>query len=205
MEIRDKIINSAMDLFLKYGLKNVTMDEVAASIGISKRTIYENFSNKKELLAASVDRMIQTHIEYEEEMKSKTSNIIEEIFITMMNMDEHFQSRIKVGMDMKKYYPDIFEAKIGTQYERAYEKMKVALERGVEQGIISPDTNFDFAVFLIMETIYNILSRPEILIIKKISVIEAFRYIIIYFFRGISTDKGIAIMDEKIAEMKNRK
>lgn len=164
-----------------------------------------NFSNKKELLAACVDKMIEAHNEFEVELKRTTSNIIEEIFIMMSNLDEHFHCRTKFEMDLKRFYPDIYEDKIGRQYDSAYEKMKTILQKGVEQGIISPDTNLDFAVFLILETIYNILIRPETFVTKKISVIDAFRYIIIYFFRGISTDKGIAIMDEKINEMKNIK
>lgn len=198
MDIREKIIQSSTELFLANGLKSITMDDVATHLGISKRTIYENFANKKELLEACVESIIQAHDELENEIREKSENVIEEIFWAFNDIDENYSQRGRLTRDIQKYYPDIYETKISNRYEASREKLLETLSRGVEQGIISPDTNLDFAVFIVMETLYNVLSHPETLISKKVSFVDALKYVIIHFFRGVSTEKGIAIMDTYI-------
>lgn len=198
METREKILVAATELFLRDGLKSVTMDDVAARLGMSKRTIYENFANKKELLTACVDYVSEEARKKDEVIMAKAENVIDEIFMSFGGIDDKFNNRSRFIKDIQKYYPDIFENNICSGFEKAQSKFMNTLERGVAQGIISPDANLDFVVFIIMETLYNVLSRQETLLSKNVSIPDALQYVIIYFFRGISTEKGTKIMDTYI-------
>lgn len=199
MELRDKIIHAATKLLIYQGLKQVTMDDVAASIGISKRTIYENFSDKKELISACVGYIICQQEEQELVIIKQSSSLVEELFTLFSLVDEDYKKRDKVALEIKKYYPDIFQEHYTGHYEAVYDKMCNRLRRGIAQGIILPETNVNFAVYVILETLHHLMISPEKIIKTHVAVLDAFKYVIIYFFRGISTQRGIELIDAKIA------
>lgn len=202
MTVKEKIVAASASLFTSHGVKTITMDEVAANLGMSKRTIYENFSNKEELIAACTDFLHRRQETMEQEIIASSETIVDEMFALFAKIDENFASHGRYAEEIKKYYPDVFEEKFCSHYDQAAVKFKKRLQRGIEQGIILPDTNLDFAVHVILETLYNLLSRQELVTRKNISIVNAFKYVLIYFFRGISTNKGIRLMDEKLEKFK---
>lgn len=201
MEIRDKIIQASSTLFINNGLKSVTMDDVASSIGISKRTIYETFKDKRELICATVDFFIESQQCQTKKIAKEAENLVEELFSLFELMDENFSRRGRISLEVRKYYPEIFQQHYIKHYEDAASDLRARLERGISQGIILANTNVNFAVYVIMETINNLMISPEkIAVSTQVLVPDAFKYVIIYFFRGISTQKGIDMIDKKIAE-----
>lgn len=203
MTIKEKIVISATNLFLSSSLKTVTMDEIANEMGISKRTIYENFSNKKELIVASVEYQHQKqHVEINEAI-SGCENVFAEIFAVFSMVDDSFKLRGRFMDELKRFYPEIFENSTCKYYEESIESLRDRLRRGIRQGLILPETNINFAVFVVIEVIYSILSRTEMIPVKDVSGPRAFIYVLTYFFRGISTEKGIHLIDELI--LKNNK
>ena len=85
MEIKDRIINKAGELFFQYGIRNISMDELASSLGISKRTIYENFKDKEDILYSLLLKQKEERDKYFREMLSKEYNVIE-IFIKIIEV-----------------------------------------------------------------------------------------------------------------------
>ena len=78
-ELRERIIDTAVEAFTKHGIKSITMDEIAASLGISKRTLYEVFSDKETLLEACVLRRQEKEEQYLKEILAVASNVLEVI------------------------------------------------------------------------------------------------------------------------------
>lgn len=198
MEIRDKIIKASTEQFMHYGIKSVTMDDIAAGLGMSKRTIYEHFTNKKELLRACCRGMNMQMEEKDQQIIQDAETIVDELVASFGQVDEHYNQQGKFVSDIKKFYPELFEEEFCAHYEHAYSNLKNRLERGIAQGIIKPDINLDFAVYMILETMFNVVTRPERIIKMQIHITAAFKYITIYLFRGLSTDKGIALIDSKM-------
>lgn len=110
-----------------------------------------------------------------------------------------------MSFEIKKYYPDIYDRAYKQHYETSYKRMKEWLAKGVEQQLILPDIDIDLTVYVITETINNLALRPERITVTNLSLIESFKYVIIYFFRGISTSKGVELIDALISKEKNIK
>ena len=105
MEIREKIIEEALSQFLTYGIRNVTMDRIAANIGISKRTVYEIFKDKTELIHTCIKELRQKHEERNHEIISSSRNVIDTIFTFMREGIKNMSSINPVFfMDMKKFW-----------------------------------------------------------------------------------------------------
>src|ERR1700754_5091546 len=88
MDVKERILTKAAELFMRYGIRSITMDEIAAQLGISKKTIYQFFTDKDEMVEAVVDEEI-THNELEcQRFSSSCENAVHEIFIAIEEMEE---------------------------------------------------------------------------------------------------------------------
>lgn len=198
MDIRTKIITASNELFLEHGLKSITMDEIAETVGMSKRTIYENFENKHALISACIDYLHERKMESENDMIKSSENIIEELFLMLKNAKVMQKRESRLAQELKKFFPDLFMEHYQKRSEEMSARLQQRLQRGIEQGIILPNTNIRLSVFMIFETIYEIVARPDRLINTNIDIEEAFKYVLISFFRGIATAKGVELIDKTI-------
>lgn len=197
MDIKEKIVQGAAEQFMLYGVKSVTMDEIASALGMSKRTIYEHFANKKELLMAVVDHIHEQQDCQERELSAKSETVLDEFFNLFNQMDDRYQRIGKFTFEVGKFYPEVYEHKYHNYHEKAIERLKQRMQKGIEQGVILPTLNLEFSTYMLMEMVYNVITRRRRIIQMHIPLTEAFKYIIIYLLRGFSTDKGIRIIDEK--------
>src|ERR1700689_2332661 len=88
MENKERILQKATDLFMRYGIRSVTMDEIATQLGISKKTIYQFFTDKDEMVEAVVDQEIQKNEEECRHFRDNSENALHEIFIALEEMEE---------------------------------------------------------------------------------------------------------------------
>ncbi len=106
METEIRILAGAEELFSRFGIKNVTMDEIARHLGMSKKTIYLHYIDKNKLVQEVVNRMIQAHDHQCKEFESKSENAINEIFLIMNYMNAFFsQMNPNLFFDMQRYHP----------------------------------------------------------------------------------------------------
>lgn len=202
MTPKEKIIVASTDLFLINGIKGITMDDVSSNVGMSKRTIYEHFENKRELISACVDHIHQQQEQMTDELVNKDRGVIDELFLLIEPIDRNTARQQKFNSDIKRYYPDIFEARYIKHYATAISKLRDRIQRGINEGVVLPSTNLDFSAYVIMEILYGLVSRPEGVVPTRFSINESMKYVIIFFFRGISTAKGMALIDEKLEKYK---
>ncbi|MEG2758277.1 MAG: TetR/AcrR family transcriptional regulator [Rikenellaceae bacterium] len=202
MEINEKIVAVSSQLFMDFGIKGVTMDNVASNLGMSKRTLYEHFSDKKGLVAACVENMLSCQMIYEDEVMDASETVIDELFMLFKHMDDNYNKRGKMAFEIKKYYPEIYEVMYIRYYKNSCLRMKEWLVRGVKQGLIISEIDIDLTVYVIIETLNNLALRPERITTSNLSLIDSFKYVIIYFFRGISTNKGVNYIDTLIKKEK---
>lgn len=204
MGIKDRIIEGTLELMVIDGIKHTTMDSVANHIGASKRTIYEHFEDKKNLIHTCITTLIEQQERDAAEVIAGSSNVMEELFRMFKLINKRIESNGRIALEVKRHYPAIFNTTFKTRYERSYAKMIQTLETGIEQGLILKEANVKFVAYVIMTSVHSLMtSQDKIFTLASISPTESYKYVILYFFRGISTSNGINEIDRLISETKN--
>lgn len=192
----DRIIDGGEDLFLKAGIKSVTMDDIARHLGISKKTIYHFFKDKNELVIALVKRKLQEDECQMEDIISKSGNVIEEM-INMMKVSQEIFSRINpiVIHDMQKYHPDAWKQFQDFKADVLIRTLEELLTKGIKQGYIRPDLDVRIIARMRVSQVEmgfntNLFPLAEFNPwAVQVQFLEHFNY-------GICTLKGYQLLDE---------
>jgi len=190
----DQIIEKAQDLFFRYGLRSITMDDLAREMTISKKTLYASFSNKQEIINIITLNLIGEHEQNCKRIKKNADNAIQEVLMYVTSLKSIFQQfNQKIIYEMKKYYPEswqIFKKYIG---EFVSESIMNNLNRGIKEGLYRNNINKDINVKLRIEQMQIIstlfLSTPNFS--KK----KVFKELFLQILYGMSTLKGHNLID----------
>lgn len=199
MEIRTRILDEAKQQFFRYGIRNITMDDIAAALGISKRTVYEVFKNKNELVVTCLKELAVQQDKIYTEIIYNSGNVIETFALFIREGIKVMNSVNPVFVsDLKKFYPAIADTVFKDSDKKRYDMTYQLLERGIEEGIFRKDINIPIITRLFHEQI-NVITDEQMFPRDRFDHVEVFRNLVINFMRGISTQKGIDII-EKIIE-----
>ena len=185
MVIKEQIMLTAFDLFSEHGIKNVSMDDIAHNASISKRTLYELFEDKETLLTECINL---SYTKMRLSMKRLESEPITALEVALLFYD-----------DLKRY-PKALQ-KTEEEKSRFLKKCIKLLSRGAKEGVFQPNINFEIVALLAKEQAKMI--RPS-KALSNHSVSEVFNTILYTFLRGISTEKGIAILDRYLLKYKQK-
>lgn len=186
-ELREKIIIAAGELFAKEGIRSITMDDIATSFGISKRTLYELFSDKEDLLIECIRREMKLEEDYLREQAAKSLNVLEILLKRYQRSIELFHATSKKFFDDIKKYPRAYE-QLRNRHNRTTEDSVNFFKEGVRQGYFRKDVNFPIVSFLVQSQM-DILMESDIC--KTYSFLDVYESIMFTFLRGISTEKGL--------------
>ena len=195
MEMKERIVEHTTKMFVRDGVKSVRMDDIASEMGISKRTIYEIFGDKENLIVECLGYFHCKMKDTNEEMTKDANNIIEEYLMIMDLWDKRIDATYNIMNDVKKFYPKIYERHTVEHARVATLAIKEKLEKGVEQGYLLKTLNIDLAMTVIGYSIYGVI-KSEMLTTGDITEREAFKFILTYFIRGIASLKGIKLIDD---------
>ncbi|TWJ00941.1 TetR family transcriptional regulator [Mucilaginibacter frigoritolerans] len=136
----ERIIQGSEELFLTAGIKSITMDDIARHLGMSKKTIYQFFKDKNELVIALVRKKLKEDEDQMADIISKSGNVIEEM-INMMKCSEEIFSRINpiVIHDMQKYHPEAWRQFQNFKSGVLVHTLEELLNKGINQGYIRPE------------------------------------------------------------------
>ncbi|TWR31319.1 TetR/AcrR family transcriptional regulator [Mucilaginibacter pallidiroseus] len=136
----ERIILGSEELFMQQGIKSVTMDDIAKHLGMSKKTIYQFFSDKNELVKALVKTKLQDDHNQLCMMINSAANVIEEM-INMMKGSEEIFSRINpiVIHDLQKYHPQAWADFQRFKADVLVKTLEELLSKGINEGVIRPD------------------------------------------------------------------
>jgi len=196
MELRERIIEVASDLFMNNGCKSVTMDEVAAANGISKRTLYEHFNDKTNLLEECLLMMEEKMKAIGDQAFNGSKSILELVCIEHESQSElMINMRIRFFEELKKFYPVLYNK----MYKRFTDYHKVTtrkfLERGQQEGLFLKNIDTELVGKMIFE-IAVLIQNSEIFSLANHSRKQLFRESMVIYFRGISTEEGIKLIDK---------
>ena len=201
VELRDRIIVKATEAFTLHGIKSITMDDIATSLGISKRTLYEVFEDKETLLREVILKNQEDKNEFLENLLAESTNVLEVILVCFQKSIEMFhQTNKRFFEDLKKYPHDFNMVK--KNRDKDSESTIAFFKSGVEQGIFRDDVNFAIVNLLVREQ-FDLLMNTDIC--KEYPFLEVYESIMFTFLRGIATERGARVLEEFIQEYrKNR-
>lgn len=201
VELRERIIAKATEAFTSNGIKCITMDDIAAALGISKRTLYEVFSDKESLLRECILEVQADRDQYLLNVYERSNHVLEVILAVFQKSIEIFHQTNKRFFEDIKKYPKIYTM-MQDRRESDTEKTISFFKTGVEQGIFRSDVNFAIVNLLVREQ-FDVLMNTDIC--KEYPFIEVYESIMFTYIRGISTEKGARVLDDFIQEYrKNR-
>ncbi len=192
-ETRNRILETAREHFFALGFTKVTMDEMAHELGMSKKTLYQHFPGKKELLreallgvnqliAEGLDGIINnSHTEFPEKLELALGFVASEL----PRFSPHFLR------DIQRHAPEIWQELDRRRSQSIKKYLGALIEEGIRKDILKKDVDAEFLVLLFSTLIMNIIN-PESLSRLPLSASQAFARINRVMFRGILTDKGRA-------------
>lgn len=198
-EQQKKWTRRTAELFLRYGIKSITMDDVARELGISKKTLYQFVENKNDL----VMKVMEEHIAEEKseclQLAGKSANALEELFDVMeANTQQMQQMKSNIVYDLQKYHREVWEKMQEFIQGFMYGLMRTNLERGMREGIYRSDLDADIvakfhighSLLLFDETLF-----PQHTYKKEI----LFKEYLTHYLYGIVSDRGLQVLKAKLS------
>jgi AcrR family transcriptional regulator len=194
LDTKQRIQQAANDLVMQYGIRSVSMDDIAANLGMSKKTIYQYFKDKDELVDAVVDDIIETNRYECNADREKADNAVHEIFMVMDMMAEMFKAmNPSILFDMQKYHPATFRKFLKHKNEFLYNVCKENLERGIQEELYRPEIAVDILCRYRVETMF-IPFNPDFQQSLKQSLAKIQEEIIFHFLFGLVSLKGYKLI-----------
>lgn len=196
MSQTERIIEGSLELFLQAGIKSVTMDDIAKHLGMSKKTIYQVFKDKNELVIALIKKRLDDDEKDMAEIIGKSSNVIEEM-INMMKCSEEIFSRANpiVIHDLQKYHPEAWKEFQNFKSEVIVRTLEELLIKGIAQGYIRPD--IDVKVIARMRVMQVEMGfNTSIFPANEFNIWKVQQQLLEHFNFGICTLKGYKLLDE---------
>lgn len=195
-----KVLAKAVEFFMKYGIKSVSMDDIARGLGMSKKTIYTVVDSKAELLS----KALLYHLAYEKEFvtnaRSEAGDAIEEmVTISRFIINILRQHKPSLVFEIQKYYPDIWEQIESFNKEFIGQFVLENIETGIQEGFYRNDIDA-----VIMQRLY--VGRLRLLVDLDVFPVDEFPRAVLYeqfithHMRGLMTSKGIKRFEKILGE-----
>lgn len=200
--MRELILNRSAQMFLNLGFRSVTMDDIAAELGISKKTIYLHFKNKTDLVEAAVFHVFETICQKIEMVCNTEISPIRELYeIKKVVRDQLKHESSSPYNQLKKYYPQLFSQLIRKQYEVMIDSVTENIRRGIELGLFREDID-PFFISRIYFSGMNSIKDEELFPHDSHSIQYLTSLFLEYHLRAIVTPKGLEELNEFINEEK---
>ena len=204
MDLREKILKTSMDLMMRIGPQSVTMDMVARVCGISKRTLYETFPNKHNLISDVIKYNQQQSNAKFVEIFDQASNSFEALMGVYTLAREFIRKTSPVFIaDIKRLYPEAFEQYKAQEIDHILSLAKI-IKRAKDEGLALPGVKCKIAAFIFtnnMKSIHNMQDFP----FPEYTAAEVFDGAFLNFMRGIATTRGQEIIENYVVNTLSNK
>ena len=193
--MQQRIIDTAESMFFRFGIRSVTMDDIAKELGISKKTIYHYFADKDDLVEKVTSHSLANEMCKTQNIYENSQNPIEEMINSTKMMREMLQNvNAVLFYDMKKYHPQSWAKYV--EFKNGFlEIVKRNLLNGITEKLYRPDINVEILAKLRVEVVdlaFNIEYFPP----SQYNLLNVQLESIDHFIRGIVTTKGLEIYEK---------
>ncbi|MEI6456838.1 MAG: helix-turn-helix domain-containing protein [bacterium] len=192
-----EILERVRELFFKYGVRSVSIDDICRDVGISKKKLYLHVKSKNEL----VEKLLELERENFEIIFSTNKfdgvNAIDVLLMVSMEVGERFWDvSPSLTFDLKKYYPEIYHKHIENRIEFIYEQIQLNIKKGINNGMYRDDLSIELIARLYIRRLID-LHNPEFFPADNFSFQTLFDVMFDNFIRGISNENGIRYYEQQ--------
>lgn len=208
MNRRERIIELTMRMFVSQGIKSVRMDDIAQQLGVSKRTLYDYFDDKEQLLYEAMACYAEQSRLRWAKARSGARNVLEALFMVLGEIMDHSETDGRMMENLRRCYPAVYGRLMGEGSERNRQEFRDMLEEGIAEGFFVDTINVDLAISVLYYSASALVVHRDLALPGNISERDALVQIVSTFFRGISTARGLELIDDFLkrreAERKRR-
>lgn len=194
--MREKILLEADSLFVRFGVKSVTMDDIARELGISKKTIYQYFQDKRELVKICTIKQCAQRDENFEKIQGMAENAIEELVLISKAIRENILDlNPLLLMEIKKYYSESWKIFLEFKEDNFYKSLVKTIERGKAEGYFREEIDAEVLAIMRMQQMQDIFEAtvyPK----TKFDYKEVQIQLMNHFMHGLLTRKGKDMLDK---------
>jgi len=193
-DTKERIQTVAHDLLMQYGIRSISMDDIAAKLGMSKKTIYLYFKDKDELVEAVVNGIIHTNQCICNADREHAHNAVHEIFLAMDMVTEIFKSmNPSVLFDLQKFHPVAFSNFLTHKNEFIISMMRQNILRGKKEELYRPEIQIEILARFRVESLFMPFN-PEFVRNTKSTLLIIEQEILMHFLFGLVTLKGYKLI-----------
>ena len=199
--MREEIVKESTTLFLKYGFKSVTMDEIAQHMRISKKTIYNHFPNKEQLVEESAIAHFEFIIDRIKNISNQAKDPIIELYQLKKEATQHLSNeKNSPQYQLQKFYPKIYVGLKKREFRELGKFFSNSIRKGINTGLFRPDLDVDFVTRIFFNGIRGI-SDIELFPIENYKIDHLMIVFSEYHLRAISTSVGIEKLEKYKQEL----
>lgn len=196
LDTGERIKARAKEMFMQYGLRSVSMDDIAGSLGLSKKTLYRFYEDKDALVGSVIREMLMHNQDCCSADKERADNAVHEIFLAMDFMHEIFRSmNPALVFDMQKYHPAAFAKFAKHKNDFLFNVIRENIQRGISEELYRPEIMVDVVARFRTESMM-LPFNPEFLSKLKQSLAEVEDELMLYFLYGLVTPKGYKLAEK---------
>jgi AcrR family transcriptional regulator len=200
MEAKERILSKAADLFCRYGIRTITMDEIATQLGISKKTIYQFFTDKDDMVSAVIDLEIQ-HNEMEcNHFRTVARDAVHQIFLALESLEEMLKYTNPLMLyDLEKHHPRSYVKLKEYKYRFLYQILMDNIQRGINEGLYRPEVDKDIVAKCRIESAFLVFN-PDVFPHSRYRISEVNFELAMLFLHGVVTTKGKKLIETYTSE-----
>jgi AcrR family transcriptional regulator len=194
--MKEKILIKATEMYLSLGFKSVTMDDIAAEMGISKKTIYQYYENKSDLILDCALFLFETINSGIDEIFLLNLNPIEELFeIKNFILNRLNDEKTSPMYQLQKFYPKVYDLLRQKQFEKMDSCVLQNIERGVQLGLYRKSIDKEFVARIYFSGMIAIKDK-DLFPAEQFKDAELVEKYLEYHLRSIATKEGIKILEQ---------
>lgn len=199
--MREELLENISELFLKYGLRSTSMDDICSHLKISKKTLYQFFSNKDDVVEQVMFHRRENHRARKDLEELKRHNVVEMMWLIKEHIISDLNSRMPANLfDLKKYHPEVYERINEGDGKFIHCLLTEMMEKGIKEGYFRKDINTEVQIYLFVKQM-SFLGEPEMMSDLKYPVETIVSTIVENFIRSLITMKG----GEELKKLVNNK
>lgn len=196
IKMQEQIIEKATEMYLTLGFKSVTMDDIANEMGISKKTIYQHFANKNDLVEAVTMQMFETISCGIDQICQPDKNAIEELYeIKDFVLHKLKDEKASPIFQLQKYFPKIYKTLHGKEYCKMQDCVVTNLNKGVKTGLYRSEIDIEFISGIYYSCVHAIKDKT-VFSNEKYNFRMLEELYLDYHIRAISTEKGLQVLEK---------
>ncbi|HYG53648.1 MAG TPA: TetR/AcrR family transcriptional regulator [Flavobacteriales bacterium] len=192
------ILEQAAKLFMKYGIKSLTMDDIANELKVSKKTLYLFVTDKQDLVLKTLEKYCNEDKQMVAEIQKQAGNAMEECLMITKHVKQKFASiHPSIHYDLEKYYPEAWQMMNNHQLHFVFDAVKSNLEKGMAEGYYREDLNPEIIARAFVTKVYAMTDRTDP-VLQKYDFGTIYAELMRYHLRGIASEKGHKQLNSKL-------